>query len=120
MDSVKKQVFQQNETPGGGLYHPMNMNNEQKNTWVKQNTDTSKVNKREKAGSKLVKTHGDTTIFLELEKEFLHKVAFFVQPPINIPWISVVRFRRNAEVSAVIGDVFPKLPLAICPVRQYP
>lgn len=36
MDSVKKQVFQQNETPGGGLYHPMNMNNEQKNTWVKR------------------------------------------------------------------------------------
>ena len=36
MDSVKKQVFQQNETPSGGLYHPMNMNNQQKNTWVKR------------------------------------------------------------------------------------
>ena len=30
------QVFQQNDTPEGGLFHRMNMNNEQKNTYVKK------------------------------------------------------------------------------------
>jgi len=37
-------VFQQNETPGGGLYHPMNMNNEQKNTWVKRQITAALLN----------------------------------------------------------------------------
>ena len=44
MDSAKKQVFQKNETPGGGLYHPMNMNNEQKNTWVKRQITAALLN----------------------------------------------------------------------------
>ena len=30
------QVFQQNDTLKGGLFHRMNMNNEQKNTYVKR------------------------------------------------------------------------------------
>lgn len=35
MNSSTIQVFQQNDTPKGGLFHRMNMNNEQKNTYVK-------------------------------------------------------------------------------------
>jgi AcrR family transcriptional regulator len=30
------QVFQQNDTTAGGLFHRMNMNNEQKNSYVKK------------------------------------------------------------------------------------
>jgi AcrR family transcriptional regulator len=34
-------VFQQNDTPEGGLFHRMNMNNEQKNTYVKKQITTA-------------------------------------------------------------------------------
>ena len=36
MKSLMIQVFQQNDTYSGGLFHRMNMNNEQKNTYVKK------------------------------------------------------------------------------------
>ena len=76
------------------------------------------MNKREKARSKLVKTHGNTTELLELEEKLLHKMTFLVQPPINIPGIGVIRFGWNTEICLVIGDEFPKFILAVCLICQ--
>ena len=49
----------------------------------------------EESGGELVIAHGDTAELLEFEEECLHKMAFLVQPPIDVPRVGDIRRRRE-------------------------
>jgi hypothetical protein len=72
----------------------------------------------EEARSKLVKAHGDTAEFLELEEEGLHKVAFLVQPPIDRPGVGDIRRWRDTVIRTVVGDELAKLALGVSSVGE--
>ena len=71
-----------------------------------------------KASSELVVAGGDSAELLELEEEGFHKMAFFVEPPIDEPRVGVIRLGRDAEIRIVVGDKLAKLPLAVSPVSK--
>ena len=70
------------------------------------------------AGSEFVVADSDSTELLEFEEELFHKMTFLVEPPIDIPWVGVIRSGRNAEVRVMVGDKLTKLPLAVGLVRE--
>ena len=72
----------------------------------------------EEAGSKLIISHSDSAELLELEEEGFHKMAFLVEPPIDEPWVGVIRLRRDAKIRVMVGDKLTELPLAVSPVSE--
>jgi len=70
------------------------------------------------AGSEFVVANGNSAEFFELEEEFLHKMAFLVKPPVDIPWIRVIRLGWDAEIRVVVGEKLPEFPLAVSSVRK--
>ena len=72
----------------------------------------------EEAGSELIKAHGNPAELLEFEEEGFHKMAFLVEPPIDEPWVRVIRLGRDTEVRVVVGDKLTELPLAVSPVSE--
>ena len=72
----------------------------------------------EEAGSEFVVADGDSTELLELEEELFHKMTFLVEPPIDVPWVGVIRPGRNTEIRIMVGDKLAKLPLAVGLVRE--
>ena len=72
----------------------------------------------EESGSELVIAHGDAAELLEFEEEGLHKMAFLVQPPIDVPRGRDIRRRRDTVIRAVVGDELTKLGLGISSVGK--
>ena len=72
----------------------------------------------EEAGSELIIAHGNPAEFLEFKEEGFHKMAFLVEPPIDEPWVRVIRLGRDTEVRVVVGDKLTELPLAVSPVSE--
>ena len=72
----------------------------------------------EEAGSELVVANSDSAELLELEEELFHKMTFLVEPPIDVPWVGVIRPGRNTEIRIMVGDKLAKLPLAVGLVRE--
>ena len=70
------------------------------------------------AGSEFVVADRDSTELLEFEEELFHKMTFLVEPPIDVPWVGVIRSGRNAEVRVMVGDKLTKLPLAVGSVSE--
>ena len=67
----------------------------------------------EEAGGELVIANGDSAELLELEEELFHEMAFLVEPPIDIPWISFTIPGRDTEIGTMVGDKLTKRPFAI-------
>ena len=76
------------------------------------------MDKGEEAGSELVVANGNSAELLELEKEFLHKMAFLVKPPVDIPRVRIIRLGWDAEIRAMVGEKLPEFPLAVSSVRK--
>ena len=72
----------------------------------------------EEAGSEFVVADGDSTELLEFEEELFHKMTFLVEPPIDVPWVGVIRPGRNTEIRIMVGDKLAKLPLTVGLVRE--
>ena len=70
------------------------------------------------AASEFVVANGNSAEFFELEEEFLHKMAFLVKVPIDIPRIRVIRLGRDTEVRVMVSDKLAELPFAIGLVRK--
>ena len=64
-------------------------------------------------GSELIIAGGDSAELLELEEEPFYKMAFLVEPPIDVPWISFTIPGRDAEVRVTVGNKLAKRPFAI-------
>ena len=71
------------------------------------------------ARSQFIVAGGYSAKLLELEEEFLYKMAFLIQPPVDIPRVGIVFFRRYAKIRVVVGNVFAQGPFAVCPVREH-
>ena len=67
----------------------------------------------QEAGSEFFIADGNSAEFLEFEEEFLHKMAFLVKVPIDIPRIRVIRLGRDTEVRVMVSDKLAELPFAI-------
>ena len=76
------------------------------------------MDKGEETRSELIITRGDSAELLELEEEGFHKMAFLVEPPIDIPRIRIIFPRRDTEIRVMVGDELTKLPLAVGPVSE--
>ena len=72
----------------------------------------------QEAGREFFIADGNSAEFLEFEEEFLHKMAFLVKVPIDIPRIRVIRLGRDAEVRVMVSDKLAELPFAIGLVRK--
>ena len=72
----------------------------------------------QEAGSELLIADGNSAEFLEFEEEFLHKMAFLVKPPIDVPRICIILPWWNTKIRVVVGDKLAELPLAIGPVSE--
>lgn len=62
------------------------------------------MDKGEKARSEFIVTDGNSAERFELEKEFFHKMAFLIKPPIAIPRISLAipgGMQKSASWSAI-------------------
>ena len=71
------------------------------------------MDERKEAGSELVIANGDSAELLEPEEEPFHKMAFLVEPPIDVPRISSTISGRDTEIGIMVGDKLPKHPFAI-------
>ena len=76
------------------------------------------MDESKEAGGELVIANGDSAELLELEEEPFYKMAFLVEPPIDIPWISFAFPGRATEIRVVVGDELTELPLAIGSVSE--
>ena len=76
------------------------------------------MDESEEAGSELIIAGSDPSELLELEEEGFHEMAFLVEPPIDVPWVGVIRLGRNTEIRIMVGDKLAKLPLAVGLVRE--
>ena len=76
------------------------------------------MDKGEEARSKLIVARGDPAGLLELEEELFHKMAFLVEPPIDIPRIGLVFSGWDAEIRIMIGDKLAQRPFAVSFVRK--
>ena len=79
----------------------------------KQDTNASEMDKSKETGSELIIAGGDSAELLELEEEPFYKMAFLVEPPIDIPWISFTIPGRDTEIGTMVGDKLTKRPFAI-------
>ena len=79
----------------------------------KKNADGSEMDEGKEAGSELVVANSDSAELLELEEEPFYKMAFLVEPPIDIPWISFTIPGRDTEIGTMVGDKLTKRPFAI-------
>ena len=68
--------------------------------------------------SELIVACGDSAELLELEEELFHKMAFLVEPPIDIPRIGLVFSGWDAEIRIMIGDKLAQRPFAVSFVRE--
>ena len=71
------------------------------------------MDESQEARSELIEAGGNPPELLKLEEEGFHKMAFLVEPPIDIPRIGIVFPRRNTEIRVVVGDELTELPLAV-------
>ena len=71
------------------------------------------MDKSKETGSELIIAGGDSAELLELEEEPFYKMAFLVEPPIDIPWISFTIPGRDTEIGTMVGDKLTKRPFAI-------
>ena len=76
------------------------------------------MDESKEAGSEFIEAGGDPTELLKLEEEGFHKMAFLVEPPIDIPRIRIIFPRRDTEIRVMVGDELTKLPLAVGPVSE--
>ena len=76
------------------------------------------MDKSQEAGSEFVEAGGNPPELLKLEEEGFHKMAFLVEPPIDIPRIRIIFPRRDTEIRVMVGDELTKLPLAVGPVSE--
>ena len=76
------------------------------------------MDKGEETRSELIITRGDSAELLELEEEGFHKMAFLVEPPIDIPRIGLVFSGWDAEIRIMIGDKLAQRPFAVSFVRE--
>ena len=76
------------------------------------------MDESKEAGGELVIANGDSAELLEFEEELFHKMTFLVEPPIDVPWVGVIRPGRNTEIRIMVGDKLAKLPLAVGLVRE--
>ena len=72
--------------------------------------DISQVNKSEETVSALVVAGCNTAKLLQLQEERFHQVALLVKAPIHVPRIGFIAFGRNAQISAMVGDLLPQFP----------
>ena len=84
----------------------------------KKYTNTGKMNESKETHSKLVITGSDPAKFLQFQEERLYQVSLLVQAPIHIPRVRIVGLRRDAEISAMIGNILPQFPFSIGLVGQ--
>ena len=68
--------------------------------------------------SELIVADGNSAELLELEEELFHKMAFLVEPPIDIPRIGLVFSGWDAEIRIMIGDKLAQRPFAVSFVRE--
>ena len=71
------------------------------------------MDKSKETGSELIIAGGDSAELLELEEEPFYKMAFLVEPPIDVPWISFTIPGRDTEIGTMVGDKLTKRPFAI-------
>ena len=71
------------------------------------------MDKSKETGSELIIAGGDSEEHLELEEEPIYQMAFLVEPPIDIPWISFTIPGRDTEIGTMVGDKLTKRPFAI-------
>ena len=71
------------------------------------------MDESKEAGSELIIANGDSAELLELEEEPFYKMAFLVEPPIDVPWISFTIPGRDTEIGIMVGDKLAKRPFAI-------
>ena len=64
-------------------------------------------------GSEFIIANGDSAELLELEEESFYKMAFLVEPPIDVPRISFTIPGRDTEIRIMVGDELAKRPFAI-------
>ena len=76
------------------------------------------MDESQEAGSEFIEACGDPSELLELEEEGFHKMAFLVEPPIDIPRIRIIFPRRDTEIRVVVGNELTEFPLAIGPVSE--
>ena len=72
----------------------------------------------EEARSEFIKTSGNPSELLELEEKGFHKVALFVEPPVDEPRVGIIFPWRDTEIRIVVGDELTKLPLAVGSVSE--
>ena len=74
---------------------------------IMQEVYECKMNESKETHSKLVITGSDPAKFLQFQEKCLNQMAFLVQTPIHIPRVRIVGLRRDAEISAMIGNILP-------------
>jgi len=83
-----------------------------------QKGNSSKINKGQIGSIPLVISSSNTTKPLAFQEEALNQMTLLVKPPIAIPGISGIAFRRYGVRSLAIRDISANLPCAIRPVSQ--
>ena len=76
------------------------------------------MDKGEESRCELVITRGHPAELLELEEEGLHKMAFLVEPPIDLPRVRVISFWRDTEIRITARDKLPQRLFAISLIRE--
>ena len=71
------------------------------------------MDKSKETGSELIIAGGDSAELLELEEEPFYKMAFLVEPPIDVPWISFTIPGRDTEIGSMVGDKLTMRPFAV-------
>ncbi len=76
------------------------------------------MDKSKETRSELIIAGSDSAELLEFEEKGFHKMAFFVEPPIDKPGIVFILSGWDAEIRIVNGDKFAQRPFAISLVRE--
>ena len=84
-----------------------------------QNGNRSNKNKSEERLCEFVVSCCDTAKMFEFIEETLHQMTLFVQPPITLPRVRIIRFRRYTVIPTAFQNVSPDFRCAISLVAKH-
>ena len=77
------------------------------------------MHESKEAACELVITGSNATKFLEFEEKTLDKMPLFIFPPVTIPRVGFIGFRRNTEIRIIVRYIFAKFERTIRSICQY-
>ena len=85
----------------------------------KQYADAGKMHKAQISACMFIVAGGNAAKLLQFEEKALHEMTFLVSPPVAEPRLKFVRLRRDAVISLMGSNVFPKPECTVSFVSEH-